>query len=278
MQTNNALTPQAVKSDTRKLVLRVFKIGIPLAIVAYFVPWLVLFYVICGLLDLRRNTALNWATVNRYFFGNGWFTWLLSPFNLLMDLITFRNKKIYQLQDLPADYQEEINNLLNAIKTRNVIGELTDKMQGKNRGMIFFKWYGKNIKNTVTVPEFHQDYRYVKTIGISMFNKQQSTSLHFGPLRVTLRVLYNINAIDSDNIYIEVGQHKNVWRDSRMFIFDDTLQHRSVNGSDEQRYCMFVDILRPSYCPALLQRILNVVRMISLRVNHVFYKNWDFIK
>ena len=69
-------------------------------------------------------------------------------------------------------------------------------------------------------------------IGVSIFNKKASTGLHFGPLRLTLRVLYNINTIDDPNVYVTVGDVTHRWRDGKLFIFDDTLQHQSVNESD----------------------------------------------
>jgi aspartyl/asparaginyl beta-hydroxylase (cupin superfamily) len=130
----------------------------------------------------------------------------------------------------------------------------------------------------VDVPEFHQKFKYIRTIGVSIFNKKQSTGKHFGPLRITLRVLYNINQIDSDKVFIKVGNHINYWRENKLFIFDDTLQHQSCNQSDEVRYCMFVDILRPSLFPGLMSAILTCVRVMIARFNFAFYKHWAFIK
>jgi beta-hydroxylase len=118
----------------------------------------------------------------------------------------------------------------------------------------------------------------VRTIGVSIFNTRQSTGKHFGPLRVTLRVLYSINDIKSEDVYIKVGGHINRWRDNKLFIFDDTLQHQSCNESDEVRYCLFVDILRPSLFPRLMNAILSNVRMAIARFNFAFYKHWAFIK
>jgi beta-hydroxylase len=138
--------------------------------------------------------------------------------------------------------------------------------------------YGKNVQTSVDVPEFHREYRYIRTIGVSVFNTKQSTAKHFGPLRVTLRLLYNINDIDSKNVYIQVGNHTNYWRENKLFIFDDTLQHQSCNESDEVRYCLFVDILRPSLFPALMSATLSGIRMVTARFNFAFYKRWAFIK
>jgi beta-hydroxylase len=253
---------------------------IPLALAVYFIPGLLAIYVGLGLLDFLRNKRRTLGTLDRYFAGNGFFTWILSPFNLLMDVISlpYWNRGIYRLSDLPKPYQDEINAMIEAARRSDLVSKLDAKMQGTKRGMIFFKWYGKNVQTSIDVAEFHRAYRYIRTIGVSIFNTKQSTAKHFGPLRVTLRLLYNINEIDSENVYIKVGNHINYWRDNKLFIFDDTLQHQSCNQSDEVRYCMFVDILRPSLLPALMSAILAGVRVVITRFNFAFYKHWAFIK
>ena len=94
---------------------------------------------------------------------------------------------------------------------------------------------------------------------------------------MTLRVLYNIDVAPSSSAYIQVGNHINRWCDSRLFIFDDTLMHQSVNDSDDVRYCMFIDILRPSACTWLLSVILRSVRLVALRFNGKFYGRWHVL-
>ncbi len=223
------------------------KIG-GLIIVALIIPRIMLFYLICGLIDFSRSNLFNKANWLRYFTGNGMLTWLLSPFNLLMDLLSYKNKGIYKLEDLSEECQEEIKELITIAKNKpEIINELSKLMDEKKRGMLFFKWYGKNIDTSLSIPEFHKEYKYINTIGVSIFNRNQSTSIHYGPLRITIRVLYNIltNGKD-DNIYIEAAGQRHYWHDDPLFIFDDTLVHKSVNESDNLRYCMFIDILRPS--------------------------------
>lgn len=253
---------------------------IVLGLAIVFVPYWLAFYVVCGALDFSRNRAKSLSSLERYFFGNGVFTWLLSPFNLLMDVLClpYRNKGVYRLTDLPADYQAEVNELIEAVHRQDLIGQLNSKISEHQRGMIFFKWYGRNLPTSLDIPDFHRRFKYIRTIGVSVFNKRQSTGKHFGPLRVTLRLLYNINPINSDEVYIRVGDHTNYWRDNQLFIFDDTLQHQSCNGSDAVRYCMFVDILRPSRMPRVLSAILTGVRGIVAPFNSIFYKKWTFLK
>ncbi len=259
---------------------KVLKRTVPLALALYFIPWVLATYVVLGLIDVMRNSQRTLRTVDRYFAGNGVFTWLLSPFNLMMDVfcLPYWNRGIYRMQDLPADYQEEIQSLINAASDRNLVGLLEAKMTEKKRGMIFFKWYGKNIDASVSMPEYHKSFKYIRTIGVSIFNKKQSTGEHFGPLRVTLRVLYNINDIAGKNVYITVGNRTHYWQENKLFIFDDTLQHQSCNESDAMRYCLFVDMLRPSPWPWLMSGVLTSIRLLMEPLKAMFYKHWTFIK
>ena len=112
-----------------------------------------------------------------------------------------------------------------------------------------------------------------------MFNKKQSTSKHFGPLRATLRVLYNINDMSDDGAYIVVGDAANYWRANKLFIFDDTLLHQSFNETTEVRYCLFVDIMRPTPIPAVLAVVVNIARhLMSTGANGLFYGHWKVFK
>ncbi len=250
-----------------------------LILIGFIIPRIMLFYLICGLLDFTRSNTFDNANWKRYFLGNGILTWVLSPFNLLMDLLCYKNKGVYQLEDLPTKCQDEIKELMEIANNKpEIIEELSRMMTERNRGMLFFKWYGKNIDTSIPIPEFHQEFKYINTIGVSVFNKNQATSVHYGPLRITLRVLYNLIPIQHDQIYIKAANHKHMWHDNPLFIFDDTLVHQSVNMSDNLRYVMFIDILRPSKYLNVLKTILSIVRTGMISFNRIFYKNWDMLK
>jgi len=243
------------------------------------IPKIFAFYVVCGLADVARNGRPKLATLERYFLGNGVLTWLLSPFNLLVDVLTipYWNKGVYQLSDLPESYQREIRSFLDIARQSRLVDRIQHKIHEQERAMVFFKWYGKNIETSIDVPEFHEDFEYIRTIGVSVFNKQQETSEHFGPLRVTLRMLYNINDIAEGTAYIEAKGQVHRWCENKLFIFDDTLLHKSCNGTDSLRYCLFVDLLRPSVSRPMMDAVLYAVRVFSMRFNFIFYKNWRFI-
>ena len=182
------------KSSGLRPVKKLLKRVVPLALALYFIPLSFAIAFGVGLLDALRNRPWRLSTIDRYFAGNGVFTWLLSPFNLLMDLLSlpYINKGVYKLADLPAGYRDEIRVLIDAAYQRDLVGQLAAKMGDKKRGMIFFQWYGKILSPSVEMPEYQRRFKYIRTIGVSIFNKRSSTGKHFGPLRVTLRVLYNV--------------------------------------------------------------------------------------
>jgi len=57
-----------------------------------------------------------------------------------------------------------------------------------------------------------------------------------------------------------------------------TLMHRSVNEYDARRYCVFIDIMRPTPFPRLMSALISVVAVAVERINDLFYKNWKMLR
>jgi beta-hydroxylase len=260
-----------------KLVVLPLVIFVPLG---YLLPKTLLLLGICGAYDVARNRKLNVELVRRYFLGNGIGSWLLSPFNAAMDILTlpYLNKGVYALEDLPIGHQEELRRVIETAKRENLVGQVEKHVKQLPRSMIFFKWYGLNIDGFLKIPAFQQRWTYVQTIGVSVFNRKSSTSRHFGPLRATLRVLYNINDIKDPSAFIVVGDKVNYWRDSKLFIFDDTLMHQSFNETEEARYCLFIDINRPSRINGVMTAIVRLICLVTRPFNQRFYRNWKVLQ
>ena len=257
---------------------RYARVLIPLTLIFYFEPVVALIFVTCGVMDVSRHRIVSGDLMSKYFLGNGLVTWLLSPINVLLDLICERNKLVYRIEDLPDSHQREIRDMLQVFEENQeeIIADIRQKMAGSKRGMLFYKWYGRNTENVI--PAFAKNMTYLKTIGISAFSEKEATSLHFGPLRLTLRVLYNLTPLESDEIFIEVDGKKHYWHDDPLFIFDDTMLHRSVNGVDSERFCVFADILRPSRFTRAQNILMAGVQVVFKHINGIFYKRWTFLK
>jgi beta-hydroxylase len=247
---------------------------------AYFFPKIAIFYAICGAYDVSRNKGLSFSTLRRYFIGNGFGTWVLSPFNTLLDLLSlpYVNKGVYRLEDLPPDYQVEVKRLMEIAKEQNLVAQLEERAKEFPRTMIFFRWYGVNVETVLDVPAFHQPWKYIQTIGVSVFNKKVSTSRHFGYLRASLRILYNLNDMTDRSAYIEVGDQVSYWCENKLFIFDDTLLHYSANETDQTRYCLFVDMVRPTPFPGFMRAVISAVRLLTQSFKFVYYNNWKILE
>jgi len=251
-----------------------------LAPIAYFFPRLALFYAACGAYDLSRNTDLKLSTFRRYFIGNGFLVWMLSPINILLDLLSlpYVNKGVYRLEDLPPDYQDEVRRLIQVTNEADLVRKVEERSKEHKRAMIFWRSYGVKTDAIVDVPAFDGPWKYIKTIGLSVFNKKITTSPHFGWLRPTLRVLYNINDFKDKSAYIVVGDKTNYWRDDKLFIFDDTLLHLSANDSDQLRCCMFVDILRPSPFPGAMAAVVAFEGYLNKKLKLIALSGWTLVE
>jgi len=244
----------------------------------YFVPYLAIFFIATGLLDVMRNEKKTRLLFEKYFLGNGITVWFLSPVNLLLDLLCYRNRKIYRLEDFPEESRKEIEDTLSVFASRKqqVIAQVDDAFDSGRRGMLVYRWYGRQYNDEIA--EFNAPFKYLRTIAVSVFEGNESTSFHFGPLRLTLRVLYNLTPVESDEIFIECGRTRHYWHEDPLFIFDDTLMHRSANNHDGRRYCVFMDVIRPSPVTPLLSVLVVAVSALAQGAKGVFYKNWKMLE
>jgi len=264
------------------MTLRVFRklavATVLLAVGFYFIPIIMIIWLAAGLVDVLRNQHRDAKLFERYFLGNGIATFLLAPFNLLIDLFCYSNKGIYKLEDLPAEWRTELDGVLDVFRRRKdeIIAEIDATFASGRRGMYLYVWWGKS--NPHDIAEFKRDFRFIKTIGVSIFSGKEATGWHYGPLRLTLRVLYNLTPVRNEGIFIECQNRKHFWHDNPLYIFDDTLMHRSVNDYDARRYCVFIDIMRPTRFPALLSRLISMVAVIFERRNTIFLKHWKILR
>ena len=271
-----ALKDRMSARTIRKLVMFVAAVAVAL----FVAPALMLFYLVCGVLDVSRHRQPTYNLVEKYFTGNGLLTWLLSPLNLFADLFSPKNIGAYQLADLPATHRAEIETCVRAfIDNGPAIKEHVAKTLGdKKRGMLTFKWFNASQQTLMKVPAFDRQYKYIKTIAVSVFNTRERTSWHFGPLRLTFRVLYNLDPILNRDVFIEIDDKTYYWADQQLVIFDDTFFHRSINDADNVRYCLFMDIVRPNHIPAAFDAAVSGVAFVSGFLKTAFYKNWSFIR
>ncbi len=240
----------------RRLVGPITKVALIFAVLAAVAPKIALIYVICGIYDVLRNTERTPELFEKYFLGEGlpfWLpspVWLLSPLNTLLDLLSlpYLNKGNFALGDLPKEHQDEIVRLIRSTRPRELIDQLQPAASAERRSMFFFKYYGMNIEQIVDLPELHDDYKWIVTIGVSVFNRRQSVSKHFGPLRATFRILHNVN---------------------------DEVEYRRSNDINEQTISRYVRIIRPTIFHFVFRALVHIVgRLTSNGPNKLFFLQW----
>jgi hypothetical protein len=245
--------------DTWKYSRKVLKRALPIVLAGLIYPPIAILYLATGVYDVVRHGRDLAATSYKYFFSNGGLTWFLSPLNTLIDILSlpFVNKKIYKLSDFPEAYQKEILEVTHGCPTEAIIAEVQRRRQAHERTMVIYKWYGFN-NPAADCDVFQKKHKYILTVGVSTFAPQTKTTKHFGWLRAGIRVLYNIDPAPSEGAYIVVNGTRHTWcKDGPLFAFDDTILHQSFNLTDAERHCLFIDVLRPSYVPALLRNFVK---------------------
>ena len=236
---------------------------------------LIPFWIICGLIDVSRHKTMELKLIKEYFIGKGILTFLISPLNLFADLISHRNLHSFKIENFPDEFQNEINTVKKLFDQNKKKIEERFSQSEDNRTMLFYKWYGYELDNSIE--EFNNEYEYIKTIGVSLFREKTSTSRHFGPLRMTYRILYNFNKVKKEGSFIEADGRIHKWKSDPLFIFDDTLIHQSFNEEDDLRFCAFIDIIRPSHLDNIIKLILKSVGFLLKNTRSIFYKNWKMI-
>jgi beta-hydroxylase len=259
---------------------RIAVVLVVLAPVAYFAPIPIAVWIACGVLDVSRHRNITLQLIEEYFTGKGLFTWALSPFNLLADLLARRPRRPERVEDLPDDCRQEIAACVAAFRENR--GPITDAIRPhlaeQKRVMLAFKWFGAQLASPVGVAAFERDFRYVKTIAVSTFNGRERTSWHFGPQRLTLRVLQNLEPIDDPGVYLAVDDRVHRWSAEPLVVFDDTLFHQSVNDSSAVRHCLFIDIIRPNHFRAGFEAAVEVMGLTASSFRSIFYRNWSFLR
>lgn len=267
----------------KKLISRLIKRIVPISIVTILYWPVTAVYAVASVYDVVRQKNKNKGFIfKQYFMVNGALTWMLSPLNMLIDIIClpFVNKQVYKLEQLPRKHREEITEILENTPNKEVSDNLNDLKSTSARTMMFYKWYGYNVENSYPVPLFHKNFERILTIGVSNFKPRSRTTEHFGWFRAGVRVLINIDENADEQAYIDVNNQRHVWKtDGPLFIFDDTVLHQSFNLSEQSRNCLFIDVTRPSLFPFLINGLVKSFGFVTTQVP-TFRKlsRWELVK
>lgn len=261
------------KKRIKQAVIAVIFLGVTVTLM----PIVMAVWILAGILDVMRHEKRDWYLIQRYFSGNGFTTWSVAPINLFFDLLCYRNRKIYKLDDFSDEARAELDEVLGFFKENRqaVIDRIDAEMGDAKRGMFLCRWFG-HLYSREFEP-LNKPFRHVRTIAVSVFDGKERTNFHFGPQRLSLRVLYNLTPVDDAEVFIECGKTQHYWNQDPLFIFDDTLMHRSVNDHDGRRFVVFLDVLRPSPVPGLLGVLILPISWLATVFKPIFYRRWKMM-
>ena len=179
-ETNGRVETRFWKRPNAKRARRIVCLMAVLAPAIYFAPVVTLFLVLCGVIDVGRHRNVTYELIEKYFMGSGIGTWMLSPLNLVADLLSFANPGIHKLEDMPAEHRREIEACVREFVANGdrVKAHMAKRLKQSRRGMLTFKWLNVRQDTELRIPAFEGDYRYIQTIAVSAFNVRESTMRH----------------------------------------------------------------------------------------------------
>ena len=112
-----------------------------------------------------------------------------------------------------------------------------------------FKWYDNtNIYTQQICPvitSIVNRYDNIAAAFISILEPFSYLKPHNGSSKAVIRYLFPINIPnDKENCYMIINGEKHIWTENIPIIFDDTVEHSSINNTDEYRAVLFLDIIR----------------------------------
>ncbi len=132
----------------------------------------------------------------------------------------------------------------------------------------FYFWGKKNHQNAKRFPEIEQVFNRIPGLISASFNLLEPHSQikpHFGDTNAVFRVHLGIKipAGLPDCGFTVKGETK-AWEEGNLLVFLDANVHEAFNHSDERRYILLLDIIRPEFAAQKKQVCVKVLSMLSL--------------
>lgn len=111
------------------------------------------------------------------------------------------------------------------------------------------KWYDTiNVYTKNVCPvlfDIINKYSDIKAAFISILEPMSKLETHCGQSAAVIRYLFPVNMPQiTDNCYLVVNGQRINWEKNKPIIFDDTVEHSSVNNTNEYRAVIALDVIR----------------------------------
>lgn len=168
----------------------------------------------------------------------------------------------------------EINNELVAHLAENPRLVLQNKKQKVNnhgawKTMPLMTWgveFHKNIGNFPVTMNVLKQLPGLASASFNLLEKQSEIKPHFGETNASVRVHLGLS-IPDDHLAIgfKVKDVSHSWEEGKVLIFCDAYEHSGWNRSNQDRYILLLDVLRPEFLHRKRWICGNVLATLSLQ-------------
>lgn len=147
------------------------------------------------------------------------------------------------------------------------------KQQVNNHGswktMPLMTWgveFHKNIRNFPVTTKALKQIPGLVSASFNLLEKNSVIGQHFGETNASVRAhLGLLIPADLPNVGIKVNGTSRSWKEGKVLMFCDGYEHSAWNHSNQDRYILLLDIIRPEFLPRKRLICGNVLATLSLQ-------------
>ncbi len=188
------------------------------------------------------------------------------------------------IQELERNWETIRDEVLNAVSQEELDGiknlnppYLSHPDAWKNIYFYNFGW--KNHANCARFPRTHALLTRLPNFvfgGVTVLNPHSRVLPHNGETNTTIRCHLGLKVpAPLPTCGVRVGTEEQGWQDGRVMMFSDAHYHTTWNESDEQRFVVVFDILRPEYAAHRTWMCAQSLGALSMKY---FYTGRSYLK
>ncbi len=147
------------------------------------------------------------------------------------------------------------------------------------KNIYFYNFGWKNHKNSARFFKTHQLLTAIPNVifgGLTVLEPHAKVLPHNGETNTTIRCHLGLKIPAPYPVCgMRVGTEERGWQDGKVLMFSDAHYHTAWNDSNERRFVMVFDIIRPEYAGHKNKICAKVLGALSLKF---FYAKWPSLK
>lgn len=176
-------------------------------------------------------------------------------------------------QEIETSWLEIKNELVAHLSSNARFIPATKSQQVNNHGswktMPLMTWgveFHKNIRNFPETTKVLKQIPGLVSASFNLLGKNSEIKQHFGETNASVRVHLGLFIpADLPDVGIKVNGTSRAWEEGKVLIFCDGYEHSAWNHSNQDRYILLLDIIRPEFLPRKRLICGNVLATLSLQ-------------